>query len=215
MKTDIFGLVAVCTIVAASFAAPTTSKAVSLFDSGQTSLSSADPTQVGRLSRNAIPQDWANTELFPGVLNPATSYHYQTFAIPITNTPFVQISIDSIATNTFASAYLDTYAPPNLALNWLGDAGVSGNFFGTDPVFFQVIVPIGHALIVVVNETTTNGGLGVNNPFSILVEGFIDTEFTDPSPTPLPAALPLFATGLGALGLLGWRRKKKVAALAA
>ena len=27
--------------------------------------------------------------------------------------------------------------------------------------------------------------------------------------TPLPAALPLFATGLGALGLLGWRRKTK------
>jgi hypothetical protein len=26
--------------------------------------------------------------------------------------------------------------------------------------------------------------------------------------TPLPDALPLFATGLGALGLLGWRRKK-------
>jgi hypothetical protein len=31
----------------------------------------------------------------------------------------------------------------------------------------------------------------------------------DPPPTPLPAALPLFATGLGALGLLGWRRKRK------
>jgi hypothetical protein len=30
-----------------------------------------------------------------------------------------------------------------------------------------------------------------------------------PTPTPLPAALPLFATGLGALGLLGWRRKRK------
>jgi len=28
---------------------------------------------------------------------------------------------------------------------------------------------------------------------------------------PLPGALPLFATGLGALGLLGWRRKKKAA----
>jgi uncharacterized protein (TIGR03118 family) len=27
--------------------------------------------------------------------------------------------------------------------------------------------------------------------------------------TPLPAALPLFATGLGAFGLLGWRRKRK------
>jgi len=27
--------------------------------------------------------------------------------------------------------------------------------------------------------------------------------------TPIPAALPLFATGLGGLGLLGWRRKRK------
>jgi hypothetical protein len=32
------------------------------------------------------------------------------------------------------------------------------------------------------------------------------------SVVPLPAALPLFATGLGALGLLGWRRKRKQAA---
>jgi hypothetical protein len=30
--------------------------------------------------------------------------------------------------------------------------------------------------------------------------------------TPLPAALPLFATGLAGLGLLGWRRKKKAVA---
>ena len=34
------------------------------------------------------------------------------------------------------------------------------------------------------------------------------------SATPLPAALPLFATGLGALGFLGWRRKRKVGAIA-
>ena len=33
--------------------------------------------------------------------------------------------------------------------------------------------------------------------------------------TPLPAALPLFATGLGALGLLGWRRKRKAQAVGA
>jgi hypothetical protein len=32
------------------------------------------------------------------------------------------------------------------------------------------------------------------------------------STVPLPAAFPLFASGLGALGLLGWRRKRKAAA---
>jgi hypothetical protein len=34
------------------------------------------------------------------------------------------------------------------------------------------------------------------------------------STTPLPAALPLFATGLAGLGLLGWRRKRKAQAVA-
>jgi hypothetical protein len=33
--------------------------------------------------------------------------------------------------------------------------------------------------------------------------------------TPLPAALPLFASGLGGLGFLGWCRKRKATALAA
>ena len=39
---------------------------------------------------------------------------------------------------------------------------------------------------------------------------------TESLATPIPAAFPLFATGLGALGLLGWRRKRKnVAAIVA
>jgi hypothetical protein len=36
-------------------------------------------------------------------------------------------------------------------------------------------------------------------------------SFTPVGAVPLPAALPLFATGLGAWGLLGWRRKRKAA----
>jgi hypothetical protein len=55
-----------------------------------------------------------------------------------------------------------------------------------------------------------------NNAFTVSA---MDVTFTDQgdvaSATPLPAALPLFATGLGAMGLLGWRRKRKAAAIAA
>jgi hypothetical protein len=36
-----------------------------------------------------------------------------------------------------------------------------------------------------------------------------EVTLVDVPATPLPAALPLFATGLGALGLLGWRKKRK------
>lgn len=49
-------------------------------------------------------------------------------------------------------------------------------------------------------------GTGADQTFTLQV---------GPTATPLPTALPLFATGLGGLGLLGWRRKKKAATLAA
>lgn len=58
--------------------------------------------------------------------------------------------------------------------------------------------------------------LNANGPLAITLGG--DGEFWDnvsvtTDATPLPAALSLFAGGLGTLGLLGWRRKRKNAAL--
>jgi hypothetical protein len=49
----------------------------------------------------------------------------------------------------------------------------------------------------------------VNNGNNVLLAIIDGTEI------PLPGALPLFATGLGLMGLLGWRRKRKGAAVAA
>lgn len=58
-----------------------------------------------------------------------------------------------------------------------------------------------------INSLASTNGYQVGNSF-----GYAGVTFAQ---TPLPAALPLFVTGLGALGLLGWRRKRKAAALAA
>ena len=82
-------------------------------------------------------------------------------------------------------------------------------------------------------------GNNVPTPTDVVVQLFFDTTFleyaaltlnsgfgccslgtageftvTPVGTTPLPAALPLFATGLGGLGLLGWRRKRKAQAVA-
>ncbi len=61
-------------------------------------------------------------------------------------------------------------------------------------------------------NTAAGGGLDANgNPLDLVSAASFSLTV---APTPLPAALPLFATGLGALGLLGWRRKRKSAAAA-
>jgi hypothetical protein len=52
-------------------------------------------------------------------------------------------------------------------------------------------------------------GVTANDPGTFL---FNNLFLPPTAETPLPAAFPLFATGLGALGFLGWRRKRKQAA---
>ncbi len=71
----------------------------------------------------------------------------------------------------------------DLAITWIGYVDGSANSVFSTPNFFSGVP----------------GNLGPNLLFTV-------------ASTPLPAALPLFASGLGALGLLGWRRKRKNAA---
>ncbi len=182
-------------------------------------LVATDPTQTGRLSRNGVAQDWANDEVFPGVLNTGSVYHYQTYSVNVGVTPFIQIDVDSLAATTFVSAYLTSYLPdsagmPNLGFdtNWLGDAGSSGDLVPGDPLFFQVIAPMFSDLILVVSQTSVGSGatagIGNTNPYTITVEGFIDSAFTDPPTVPEPAAIVLSGGGLLMIALLRVARRR-------
>lgn len=62
----------------------------------------------------------------------------------------------------------------------------------------------------------TTSGKGKNESTSYIATANSGTIFEDtPAPTPLPATLPLLATGLGAMVLLGWRRKRNIRAAVA
>ena len=58
------------------------------------------------------------------------------------------------------------------------------------------------------------GYVGTGDGALVVSSQVLPCQDCGPAPTPLPAALPLFASGLGALGLLGWRRKRKATAAA-
>jgi hypothetical protein len=79
---------------------------------------------------------------------------------------------------------------------------VTGTFQGNTHLGLQLISP--NEILIDVTGADPN----VNDQLILDVT----VELPIASSTPLPAALPLFAAGLGGLGLLGWRRKRQALA---
>ena len=77
------------------------------------------------------------------------------------------------------SAYDNTAYTPGASFSsgYLGDNGNSGDPFDF-PGFFQVTLPAGHDLVLVVNDVNDSSG-GVGLPFHLVVDGFVDTQFTE------------------------------------
>ena len=110
---------------------------------------------------------------------------------------------------------------------------VTGNDGTNTTRFFDVVSDVTDAITQTVDLPATTSAHSITvDPFNgdvfVALAGTsalnpCPTSFANPgciavfaATTPLPAALPLFATGLGALGLLGWRGKRKnTAAIAA
>ena len=111
-----------------------------------------------------------------------------TFTVAAPN-PAVPINQTGLNWSLAAATYWLVAVGAPGALEWQTLNGVSGNYAKG-------------------NGTGTGGwtSAGGLEPMA-LIQG----TGTVVSPVPLPATLPLFATGLGALGLLGWRRKRKAA----
>jgi hypothetical protein len=156
-------------------------------------LQSSDPTQLGRMSRNGVASDWSTSKTYPGTLNTTTSYHYESFSLNVGLAQYIQVSIDDPNNLFFASAYSSSYNASSQSINYVADAGTSGNSFG-NPRYFQFLASTFSTMVFVVNEATSNGGIG--SSFNLLVEGFTDSSYTD-VPVPVPSTLVLI--GMAAL----------------
>jgi hypothetical protein len=89
------------------------------------------------------------------------------------------------------------------AVNSLSNPNVSCSQGTCQTLFYEQLT----TTFVASSASTTLAFLN-GDPVTDTSNALDNITVTDLNAVPLPAALPLFATGLGALGLLGWRRKK-------
>ena len=117
--------------------------------------------------------------------------------LPGTNTIDAFFDLAGCNCDTFTLSETVTYQADVRA----GDGKQTFDF--VDPTILALLDSSGNVIPnLFLYDSSSNGLLGLSG------QDFSAT-------TPVPAALPLFATGLGLMGLLGWRRKRKAQAGAA
>ena len=147
----------------------------------------------------------------------------------ISDTSFMAINIDAIGARDFSmcascnSSYTD-----NFTVNLFNQAGAlleslnAVNYFyssmyssshgiGAGPAWLAV--PAGATTLEVVSRLSIAGLLGADGQPLSFGNLIISTDGSIAAATPIPASLPLLATGLAAFGLLGWHRRRKTSSV--
>lgn len=161
---------------------------------------------VGGPNGVSIPVDVATNLLTTASAEPvsgsAAFYGYASFIVGTARQVVACTDVNQCASTQFdGTVHLNVNSGDvvevSIEIEALSDAAFAGTAFASaDPLI------------------TIDPSFGPTGTYSIALSDGVGNGFA-PAATPLPAALPLFATGIGAMALLGRRRKKKPAAFAA
>jgi hypothetical protein len=144
------------------------------------SIDDTDPTQTDKLVRSGIAQTCpASTSC--AIFGDPTPHHYDSYTFTNTSGSTQCVTIDTNtqcnrALSIFIAAYLGSFDPNNICTNWIGDSG-----FSPDPDrVFQVEVPDGQTLVVVVSEVNTDSGCPA---YTLTITGLCQGGTPTPTPT--------------------------------
>src|SRR5262249_29219600 len=148
-------------------------------------LDANDPTQADRLGRDGQPSSCSGKGC-PGGGFPGTK-RFQTYNFTNNSASAACFTVTINATipgptgaDIESAAYVGTYDPTNLCLNYLGDTGIVGLGTTVPNVSYSFVVPPQSPFVIVVNTT---GTVTTTSSFSGTVSGFID-DSTGTGPCP-------------------------------
>jgi hypothetical protein len=146
-------------------------------------LTAADLTQADRLGRDGQPSGCSGKGCpgggFPGTKRFKTFNFTNNGGAAACFTVTINAALGG-AGDIESAAYLGSYDPTNLCLNYLGDSGVVGLGTTVPNATYSFTVPAHSAFVVVVNTT---GTITASSVFSGTVSGFFDLT---PGPGPCP-----------------------------
>jgi hypothetical protein len=179
-------------------------RAASLIVNGNGQLTGATNVDLGALGIFDVSLVEGSCNSLFGSCNEATDFDF-------TSASDVAVAVQALSNSVFIDSPLGNFdTDPSLT-------------FGCEASLCLVVVPYiptslstftGLEFVNQVAETSDDtSGISISPFFNTATSSiFVFADFTQVSVVPLPAALPLYGTGLAIMGFLGWRRKRVSAA---
>ncbi len=119
-------------------------------------IDGTEPTQVGRLNRNSIQSTCASPKAFASVFDPGTNFHYDTHSYTNTSGAVECVLVEFNGLNSTANimvgAWLGSFNPADISVNYLADGGFSTGV-PPNPVSFSFNLNPGETAIIGVMDT--------------------------------------------------------------